>query len=423
MTKKIVLTILMCLICSVSFADEYYLGKWVWFEDKVMPHWQAPYSEYKTGNIDLRSLPQSGKKGGTPEGYAIFSYSQKINDSKLDYLGSDVDAVVSKTIKDTLKNKLGISSNFTKTTFKDILWEILTTKADPTGQTRAKPLMPNHKGKIKLNLAKETIKEIALVPFVSPEWENVLAVVHLDYKKMLLTETHEKVAKVLDAWEDKYGVSYETFIPEDATIKLASLPHETTYTDDFNCADNWTRDCDLDWTATHDTCRIKDNQGATDRTGRTTRCRAEEDTSSDDMYALYDGITLTNASSFCQGGVQIRMEASGNFDGMLLHIVNNSAGDTVQIYKQVNDSFTSLASATTPTVPTTEEKWYFEGDGSDFSGEQEDIEIVSVTDTSITGNTRGGDRSYRQNSTNVVYDNFEVGDLGGAPSRRRISID
>ena len=417
--KKLILTICFCLVATLSVADEYYLGQWEWNSnpvDSLYPRWEAPHEEFITGAIDLRSIPQQSLAGGSPQGYAIFSYSQTVNG--MTYLGNDVNGNVPNQIKNKLKNKLGITETITGSNFVDVLWEVLTVLADPTGNTRWKPLMPGVNGRMNLKLGRAgKIKEIALVPFESPEWDNVLAVLHNDYKRMLDTEPYRVIAKVLDFWEHKYKVPYQTFIPN-GVIQIASLPHETTITESWNCSDSDDISCDLTWTQVAGDIDIVNNKARFPTNGGK-RGRAESDLSSDDHYAQVDGFLTDGGSDEGQVGAMVRFDsaADNNYFGgynsfsapsWRLRIEKTTAGTTSSIL----GPDTSGSISTTPTVKLL-------ANGSSIELFVDGSPAIDLTDSSHTGYVRAGIQGYDALGGPYEVDNFVAADLAAAGGRTR----
>lgn len=398
-----------------SWADEYYLGQWVWNEPQgEEPYWEAPKKSSLTGVVDLRSIPDQSESGGTPQGWAVFSYSKTVSVSGFIYLGNDVDGIVSNPVKNQIKNKLGVEPK--TETFKEILWEVLTTLADPTGQSGPKPLMPGRDRKMKLNLgAVGTIKQSQLEPFQSPEWNNVLRVVQENYKQLLRTEPPETVARVLDFWQEKYGVDYQLFIPP-GEIRIAALPHNTTITENFNTSDGDTLGPDLTWTEAEGDIDIVSNTAEWQGTARST-CRAESDLSSDDHYAQIE-ISDTADTTTCWLGPVARFNPSETNTYYIYVSQKTSGADNGVIFKRVSGTFTQLDSnAETVSIGDT---WKIESDGSNIKGYINNTEEASATDTAITGYVRSGIYGDPSSTDPVAADNFEAADL--AATARRVFL-
>ena len=422
--KKSFLIIIFLLIATKCFADEYYLGQWVWNDTNSNDlYWEAPMSSKLTGVIDLRSIPQQAVAGGTPQGYAIFSYSEPVIHTNLIFnFGDKVDSTISASRRNQLKISLGLSDNITSTNFKDLLWELLTTKADPTGQLRWKPLMPDEKRQIKLFLgAKTPIKEITLTPFVSKEWDIVLQTIQEDYRRLIRTEEPVYIAKWLDKLEEDFGTPYHTFIPKDE-IQIASLPHQTTITDDFNCADSVDPTCDLSWTEVEGTVSILTNQIVDALQGTSFTIRAESALSSVNQYSQYIFISESGTGTHLLIPI-VRVTSSGatpDFYGFRRQL---AASDIHRLEKRVANTTTVIAGPTTEAsgLPETLKTQI---NGSTLKGYIGGVEKQSVTDTAITGNLYTGFRGFNTAGANQgTLDDFEAGDLAVAAAstgRRRI---
>jgi hypothetical protein len=414
--KKILITILFCLMAVPAWADYYYIGQWEWVQieeegEVIEEYWAAPQREFQTGGIDLRSIPQMSKPGGPPEGYAIFSYSQQVTDPKLTYLGDNLDEAPNVRATGAIAGKLGITPS--SSTIRDIIYELLTTEADPTGKDRWKPLMPDRNLNMKIYLGREgVIKSVKLEPWVSPEWRNVLAVHHENYRQWLKTETPDKIGRALDFLEEKYGVSYQYFIAPN-TIRLASLPHQTTITDDFDCANSDTLGCDLTWTELSGDQDIQSNQLFARGSGAS-YSQAVSDLSSDDHYVQIDGNSFPGSNHEGRFGVMGRM-SEDSLDECYLYWgrFTSTTGHNVRLRKRVSGTESDLSSD--ESVTDIRGTYKIEIDGSNITGYLDDVEELSVSDTSITGNLRTGAYGVAQFSfENAVMDNFEAGDLGAA---------
>lgn len=419
MLKKIILSALLILLANPCLADEYYLNQWVWVDDGELSHFTAPHVEYRTGNIDLRSETEAAVPV-IPNGYAIFAYSQRVPSGI--YLGNDLDAELSNQQLNALKQALKLAP-LRSTTLREIIYEALTEHADPTGKVSFKPLLPGRDMKMKIYLGTAgKIKETSLVPFVSKEWDLVLQTMQEDYRRMLTTEPWHEIAKQLDYWEDKFGVHYSTFIPDDA-LQLASLPHATTITDDFDCANSASPDCDLSYTelSTGD-FKIDSNELEIAKFcchNSHNTVRADTDLSGDDHYAQIQatsGNSITAQSVPNWYGTFVRKDSSATmtfYQGRYRHR-SDANTDTYHIYEWTAGTDTDIQNdttgATTPSYPFTIKT---EVDGSTIKFYVNGTEELSVTDTSITGNTRTGFWGYKQHASNRVnLDNFEAADLG-----------
>lgn len=406
---KIIFTILMLIFLSMpSLADEYYIGQWEWnVYSPNISEWDAPLKEFRTGAIDLRTIPQRAKPGGTPEGYAIFSYSKKVTHPNLFYIGNDLTSPVSAGTLAQIKNRLKIIEAISSNNLKDILWELLTLHSDPTGQSRWKPLKPGINNKMELHFGKAgKIKEIVFIPFESPEWSNVLAVIHEDYKRMIKTEPHVSVAKHLDFLEKKHGIPYQILIPEDAGIKLASLPHKTTITENFNCANSEALDCNLAWTedlrGDHD---ISSNQALCNTTDDRCWSMVDTDLSGSDHYAQAVGSQVDSSRG---RGTFVRKDSTTTWTMYGCIHINSSGGNSTKRIHEITGSTVTTLNDVTNADPAGSDTLKCEINGSTITLYLNGSSYVTATDTSITGNLRTGLHDYNNVYTN---DNFEAGDL------------
>lgn len=401
--RKLFLIILLSSITNFSWADEYYLGQWEWIVDEG-GYWNAPQSEFRTSGIDFRSIPQKSQAGGIPQGYAIFSYSQIVSDPSLIYLGNKLDSPLSNPILTILKARLGIA-NFQETTLRGILWEALTVNADPTGQTRWKPLMPGHDSKMRLYLGTQgKIKEIALIPFISPEWDIVLAKYHEDYRNLVETENYRTVAKSLDYLEQQYNVDYSYFIPDDAIVRIVSLPHNTTITDNFNCVNSDSLNCVLTWTELTGDYDISSNKAICNTSNFNCEARADSALSSSNQYAQ---ATASDSYSTRARGVIINKDSSATRSFYVMN-VRDASGLKSQIYSVSSGTYTQLASVVSSFANGETVKG--ENNGGALAVYMNGTLDTSVTDTTYT-NLYAGLFAY-----NNVYlqDNFEAADLAVA---------
>ena len=127
----------------------YYLSHWKWHTNQDgFSFWDSPVPEITTGRLDLRNSNESSLKE-TVSGYGVFETS--VQDSAMGFYLSDS---LTKTISLQIKQNIETSLNITVTseTLGDILWEVFTQHADPTGQTKWKPLMPDKYLNIELYL-------------------------------------------------------------------------------------------------------------------------------------------------------------------------------------------------------------------------------------------------------------------------------
>src|SRR3990167_7573215 len=137
------------------------------------------------------------------------------------------------------------------------MWDVLNKYSDPDGITAPKPIMPTKELNLDLHLGGFSLIRTKSVDPSIPEWGKIVESLKRGYRK-IRTESlaglhkyngivdREIHLRVLNFWEEKYGVDYEQFIPGDLPDE-GMRPHRTIITDDFNRTDgelgaNWTDD-------------------------------------------------------------------------------------------------------------------------------------------------------------------------------------
>ena len=391
----------------------YYIGQWEWFTEGTQSYWRCPDGDCE-GVIDLRSLPQMSKAGGIPEGYGFFSYPKEKIAPKLLYLGNNLTGL--------LQNKVSLQTSLGKTiehtNVLDILWELLTVEADPTGMTFAKPLMPNINLNLELYLGGHSL--VKSEKFDKTKHPFVLEVIKNDYRRIRqedLKRGSNNYKKVLDALEEKYKIDYKNFIPEDLPDE-GKLPHQTTITDNFNRPDNNTLGVSSEgwnWTEIAGDINIISNTARGMNSDQRNRGRANSNLSTDDHYAqaLVD-CTGPGTVTSCNPGVIVRKDDTTNLTHYAFRV--EFVGDDLYINKLFNDVNTQLATVVyglTPGTPVTAKGTI---DGSSLDLLINAVSELTATDTAITGNLRVGIYGYTQAQSQArpVWDNFEGGDLAAA---------
>lgn len=195
----------------------------------------------------------------------------------------------------------------------------------------------------------------------------------------------------------------------------------TTITDDFTRADAdalGTSSEGWSWTEVVGDFDIVSNQcRATSGTSALAgAARAETDLASDDQYAQLDIIADGGAGN--RLAVAIVRFASAE-ETYYRFLVRTSDGFN-QIQKNVNGSLTNLVTGTT-TALSLPDTMKFTASDTALEGFINAVSVASVSDASISGNTRcglGGNAS-----VSVDMDNFEAADLGGgAVTKRRYTL-
>ena len=157
------------------------------------------------------------------------------------------------------------------------------------------------------------------------------------------------------------------------------------------------------WSVTSGGWGILSNAAANTSGAGHCNARADSDLATADHYAQAN-VTLGASSD---GGVFVRFAAAADTGYILLNDATNDV-----IYKNVAGSYTSLASAAQGSPAGALMR--LEVSGSSLTGKRSGTTTVSTTDSSITGNLRGGIRAFGGGVDTV--DNFQAGDLSSGTS-------
>ncbi len=192
-----------------------------------------------------------------------------------------------------------------------------------------------------------------------------------------------------------------------------SLAGGATITESFNTADSTTLGPDLTWTETlndlevsGNVCRVVSNAGLN------SEARAESDLASVNHYAQVVavlGAGTPTGSTNCRACARFAAAARTHYLCLYAKLVTTGTYSR-SLYKRVTGTATELA--TTAGVSFTDgDTIRVECNGSTIIARRNGTQEESVTDTSITGNTRTGLSGIRQSASAVTMDSFQAGDL------------
>lgn len=377
----------------------YYLGPWQSVTDPIEgTSWQPP--EHTVGLVDLRPVADIENTG-------FFATDVPLTDSGYDYLGDQLDEGMTLSARSAWKSLLGLDS-LDASTILDALWEVLTYRSDPDGTVRAKPILPTHKKTMELHLGGHSLIRSSKFRGVDdPAWPAIQRVLQNDYKG-LVGRTKNLRRKWLGAMSRKYRLSPEAARDLIGNGKEMPLDPTTTITESFNQADSTTVGPDLTWTEVDGGFETVSNQLGVDGTYSSfpNSLRAEHDLSSDDHYARIDATTGNNIFGFYAPAVRFSSSAETCYTARVRSSENEA------ILKKIVTGTTLTALTASTWSPSWPASIYVEIDGSSLSLTVNSTTIDTITDTSITGNTRCGVASHNssQNASRFA-DNFEAADL------------
>ena len=405
--KKILFIAFLLMPCS-SWAYYYYLGPFVETVNEDKTTTRKP-PEGTKGLIDLscRNIPNVTFIAADKEldkGYTFFG------EGNINEISVDLDARLK------WRDVMGYLPKGQK--LSDLLWDQLTDGSDPYGVSAPKPLIPTSKGKVNLRLGGHQIVRSEQFKWGDLHTDKIRAVIQSDLIKIrdlaqsgqmvnpitktMDTEYHRRVAQ---AYLDKYKMSWADLRPAGWSLSEEPMERNTTITDDFNGSDSLDLGIDLAWT---------DKQGNFENylneayTSGFSAVRADDDLSTDDMYAQAVGKT---------GSVGVAVRFASDFTAYYIYIISGEFDIVLRTGGSSN--FIAIESYYGGLNKT----FKIEADGSDIIGYADDVEIVSVTDTGLTGEYGAG-----LVCNSCTMDDFEAEDLPSSPSggvaheRRRVVL-
>lgn len=363
-----------------------YLAPWVW--DSETPCWRSPAGA--SGAVDLRTIAQAGTPE-SPEGYGIFAYEADPGLSEgilLGDLAKEIDAGALSKLEDLLK-----ISGVKPGSVSDVLWQLFTGLSDPSGETAPKPLRTVYGYPIELYLGAERRQD----GVSAEDTQRAIEVFQADY---VAAKSSGVSQADLQKWtghamKDVYGQT-----GDDLAIALLPdgfkddgwVPPKTVVYDDFNRANgglggNWTTD-----------------------TGTTAIASNQWTVTAGEAVSRYSGQSLSSENHYGQATITAR---GGGYSGPIarkiasstltyyLCAVQATGNDTIELYKRVTGTYTSLGTFGVNTVAGDVLKVLCRG--STIQCYRNNVQIISVTDTSITGNLQAG---IVAQLTTASYDDF-----------------
>lgn len=421
----------------------YVIGQW---ERKSIPveggrikeRWMPPVAGARLGRIDLRPVP--ARALSTPDGFGLFELdpADGIPQGFLD-LGNSLTARLTQAQRDGLAARFSntASADFDTPTLGDAIWRLLTELADPTGDNLAPPVMPGHDGTIRLRIGLSKRDE----KYAPAKHPHVLTVARLNYARVAarddirnrtleaqgMTRLQVKqaiVSNYLNRLARKLGVR-----PQDIAVPSGGATFEDTFVEagsDVALGSHTPTGANAGsgWSVLNGSWNV---QAANDIAHQTTvtdpgSSRLDDDLDSDDMTSFHGVFSfgtfraagpLGRYASAAETYYAYSRDNSNSFSHELFSRVNG--GTPTSLADPVDDFDDPFPTGIDLTLTI---------DGSDLEGFQDGVSFVTVTDTGITGNTRGGiysDESLA--NTGMGFSDYTVEDVGGvappaAPVRR-----
>lgn len=394
--------------------------------------------------LDLRPLSEQAKLGQSA-GWGFFAWPGNRPGDAIDLGSGDCREIQPTTAqRDELRIKLGLSANPEGTTLVDCLADVLGDKSDPTGATGPKPILPSE-GSYEIHLPGHSrvwalLYDGAEILSANPRGRanKVREVIRSDMRAAIDAGGPELAAKVLGHVLRRHGYS-DAEVNSGAPgrraewarlFRLADLQRaggngfrpkrpRTSYSESWNGANSGTFGVDLTWTeSVPGNTETISNRGATLGQAGFVECRAEHDVSSANHYVQLSIVTTTDSTGENhQVGPAARYSSSAKTYYTFRWLANS-----MTLMKVVSGSYTDLS--TLSEIPASRPVTFrVDCNGSTIKGFQNSIEKRSVTDTSITGNTRGGIYWYDNSSLfNIEVDDWVIDDGVSAGGTRGIGF-
>jgi hypothetical protein len=355
----------------------YYISE---YEGDGVDEWLGgmPFRPYtgKTPREGWKAIDLRPDLGLTLEGGGLNAclmwHADNITDPKLTKFAEDKDEIVSLNTKQILESRLILPVNYFELSKAENLVSELLINPPPNAWTAIKP---THK----------RIMEVHLGPINTK-----------------IPETREKLELMF-----KYAPMFLGFLA--LAFGDASF-FSTIITEDFNGANQSPMTGhDLSWTQFNASGQIDidTNQCHWD-TGSQGYARADSDLASDDHYSEITWVDTGQTDSGNASGVITRKAGGDTVTTLYRHRANQAATGTI-LEKKVSDATTTLDSGGSD--PTDGDKITGKADGSTITLDINDSEILTGTDSAITGNVRCGIFIFHGSSIAVIMDNYEAGDL------------
>ena len=308
-----------------------------------------------------------------------------------------------------IRSAFSLPNPLSGTTVADVLWEMFTVQSDPTGDSGCKPLDCLDSGRRMELVVAGNVLRAQRLNRSDPE-----AVPLLDLKKRIYRSVRQDCLdgklplrlyrRMLGSWVRKYEFPYRDFQPNDLPDEPPDDP-TTTISDNFNRANAGSLGSSSEgwsWTEVTGTWGIESNQALKSVTAATYEvARADSDLSSADHYSQ---VLISGGTSLDVHGPCCRMPSSASATGYIFGTFN------LDIYLSKIEAGTVTALINTAYTFATGETYKVESNGTTIKGYVNGAEVLSSTDTAITGNLRCGMVSYGVAVVGML-DDFLASDL------------
>jgi hypothetical protein len=405
-TIKTILALL--LLAAPAAAERYWIGpvQAIAATANEPAHYGPPAGV--TSWIDLRTPAECGAAPTAANGVAIFVTADGANlGASYTNLGTDPERQLTPAQRASLGTALRLPSAPNSTALADCFYEALTTKADPTGAARAKPIIPTGDLRLELHLGGRKLRDRAF-DAGSAEAAVIQQQLRAEYRTarqavqagQLPANFHRKI---LGGWVQKYKLSYRWFQPADVPDE-SDIPPSTTYTESFPTnSSTLSSGQDQPWTEVFGDAQVL--SGALTEVSGNPHVRCNTVLSSSDNYAQGVVVNANTVNSRAVGPACRYSSSADTAYGAVQYASNVSP--TYRIIKMVAGVKVDLGTGTTQTAGATKKVY---ASGTTIKAYQNGSEVESITDTAISTGTDAGVTFWNSNTTTTL-DNFEAGDL------------
>jgi hypothetical protein len=415
----IVLLLALLGIASSVRADRFWIGPvpWVVATANNPAHFEAPAGV--TSWIDLRTPAECGTAGTALSGVAIFVTADAANlGANYTNLGTDPERQLTAAQRTSLGTALRMPQQPTSIVLADIFAEALTVQADPTGASRAKPLIPNDRLMLELWLGDRKVRSRQFDPSdaagavirqqLQTEYRAARAAVQAG---QLPTNFHRKI---LGYWVRKYGIAYRWFEPNDLPDE-GDLPPSTTFTESWPTnGTTISSGQDLAWTEVTGDVEVNASAVRIVTTGSSAHIRCNTVLSGSDNYGV--GV-ISNAATTNARYIGPACRYDGSADNCYCVQISGAVSDpaVLQIAKVVSGTPTFLGAGTNQNRSGT---YKISASGTTITAYAAGASVESITDSSLSSGTYSG-VVFTTATVNANLDSFEAGDLAASVSKIR----
>lgn len=398
-------------------SGDYCFGQYEWNLTRFAePVWAPPDLTDLLASLDLRSVPNQSQRAGIPGGHGFFRYGRTNSNPALSCYGGDLSLTLRLSEINSITDLLGKPrGSIEAQTLIDVVWELVTTDADPTGDTFAKGLIPSTDLKMELWLGgNRPAKSITLRPEIDPEWARVLALHQEDYAKVRSDLRGRFPAndprrlgylKYLGNLKFKYHITHTVFLRglPDEGIKFPETIIQDTFTisggDVDLSAHNPTPDGNFSWvedTGDIDVIDSSDRANSNVADFFSVRARADFNLSTDDHRV---SAILNDLSANDNGTIGLMARRDGSATQTYYRLTVSGGTDEINFFRVNTGSSTFLTNTVCTACNDGDDDIRFEVNGSDLEAFNDGSSVLTHTDGSplsgqlqcgITGSAGGG---------------------------------